>query len=204
MSAVTDLYLVERRALLARLRPTLSRLARNRSVVLGIAIAGLLLTFVGMLATGRSGPIGTIMFVPWVALLAAELGSGRGRARRGRGDRPLFRRRRDGRAPPRPGDVDAATSPPRRSRPRRRLLLASDLVRCARAAGDERGAAGTPRLDAGRHLPHRRFRTAAPRKRAAPRDLAGARAAAVRHRDGATARPRRADDRAESIQRTDA
>ena len=42
--------------------------------MLGIAIAGLLLTFVGMLATGRSGPIGTIMFVPWVALLAAELG----------------------------------------------------------------------------------------------------------------------------------
>jgi PAS domain-containing protein len=73
-SAVTDLYLVERRALLARLWPTLSRLARNRSVVLGTATAGLLLTFVGMLATGGSGPIGTIMFVPWVALLAAELG----------------------------------------------------------------------------------------------------------------------------------
>jgi signal transduction histidine kinase len=40
----------------------------------GIAIAGLLGTFAGMLATGASGPIGTIMFVPWVALLAAELG----------------------------------------------------------------------------------------------------------------------------------
>jgi signal transduction histidine kinase len=74
MSAATDLYLVERRALVGRLRPTLSRLARNRTVVLGTATAGLLLTFVGMLATGGSGAIGTIMFVPWVALLAAELG----------------------------------------------------------------------------------------------------------------------------------
>ena len=74
MSAVTDLYLVERRALVARLRAAVARLARNRAVVLGIAIAGLCLTFVGMLASGRTGPIGTIMFVPWVALLAAELG----------------------------------------------------------------------------------------------------------------------------------
>jgi signal transduction histidine kinase len=74
MSAVTDLYFLERRALVARLRSKLSRLARNRPVVLGTATAGLLLTFVGMLSTGGSGPIGTIMFVPWVALLAAELG----------------------------------------------------------------------------------------------------------------------------------
>jgi signal transduction histidine kinase len=74
MSAIADLYLVERRALIARLRSTLVRLARNRGVVLGTGVAGLLLTFVGMLASGSSGPIGTIMFVPWVALLAAELG----------------------------------------------------------------------------------------------------------------------------------
>lgn len=74
MSAVTDLYFVERRALVARLRSQLSGLARNRPVVLGTATAGLLLTFVGMLAAGSSGPIGTIMYVPWVALLAAELG----------------------------------------------------------------------------------------------------------------------------------
>jgi len=74
MSAVTDLCLVERRALVARLRPTLAGLTRNRTVVLGTAIAGLLLTFAGMLATGGSGPIGTIMFVPWVALLATQLG----------------------------------------------------------------------------------------------------------------------------------
>ncbi|MGZ4332920.1 MAG: sensor histidine kinase [Gaiellaceae bacterium] len=73
MSAA-DLYLVERRLLVARLRSTLARLARDRRVVLATASAGLLLTFVGMLVTGGSGPIGTIMFVPWVALLAAELG----------------------------------------------------------------------------------------------------------------------------------
>jgi signal transduction histidine kinase len=59
---------------MARLRSTLGRLTRDRRVVLATAILGLLLTFVGMLATGGSGPIGTIMFVPWVALLAAELG----------------------------------------------------------------------------------------------------------------------------------
>jgi signal transduction histidine kinase len=59
---------------MARLRSTLGRLARDRRVVLAIAIVGLLLTFVGMSATGGTGPIGTIMFVPWVALLAAELG----------------------------------------------------------------------------------------------------------------------------------
>jgi signal transduction histidine kinase len=74
MSAVADVYVVERRALLERLRSTLTRLAQHRPLVLGAAIAGLLATFAGMLATGPSGPIGTVMFVPWVALLAAELG----------------------------------------------------------------------------------------------------------------------------------
>ena len=50
MSAVTDLYLVERRALLARLWPTLFRLARNRSVVLGTATVTWLAS-----AAGESG-----------------------------------------------------------------------------------------------------------------------------------------------------
>jgi signal transduction histidine kinase len=72
--SAADLYLVERRALLARLRSTFARLARNRKLLLGTGGFGLLLTFAGMLASGSSGPIGTIMFVPWVALLAAELG----------------------------------------------------------------------------------------------------------------------------------
>ena len=74
MSAAADLLLLERRALLARLQTLIGRLARNRKVVLGVASAGLILTFVGMVTTGGSGPIGTIMFVPWVALLAAQLG----------------------------------------------------------------------------------------------------------------------------------
>ena len=77
MSAA-DLYLVERQALGARLRSTIVRLARNRTFVLGAGGAGLLVTFAGMLATGSSGTIGTIMFVPWVALLAAELGPSAG------------------------------------------------------------------------------------------------------------------------------
>ncbi len=74
MSAVADVNVVERRALLERLRSTVARLVRQRPLVLGAATVGLLATFAGMLATGRSGPIGTIMFVPWVALLATELG----------------------------------------------------------------------------------------------------------------------------------
>jgi len=48
-------------------------LMRNRTLLIAAAIAGLLTTFAGMLAGGPSGPIGTIMFVPWVALLASEL-----------------------------------------------------------------------------------------------------------------------------------
>src|SRR5215470_5022320 len=74
VSAAADLLLLERRALLARLGTVIRRLARNRKVVLGVGLSGLVLTFLGMLLTGGSGPIGTIMFVPWVALLAAELG----------------------------------------------------------------------------------------------------------------------------------
>jgi signal transduction histidine kinase len=73
MSAA-EVYLVERRALVARLRSMVSRFRRNRTLVLTAGVAGLLVTFAGMLASGSSGPIGTIMFVPWVALLAAELG----------------------------------------------------------------------------------------------------------------------------------
>ena len=73
MSAA-EVYLFERRTGFRRLLPTLARLARNRTLVLATASVGLLATFAGMLATGRSGPIGTVMFVPWVALLATELG----------------------------------------------------------------------------------------------------------------------------------
>ena len=72
--SVVEAYRVEHRRILDGLRDTSRRLARHPKAVVGIASAGLLGTFAGMLATGTSGPIGTIMFVPWVALLAAELG----------------------------------------------------------------------------------------------------------------------------------
>jgi signal transduction histidine kinase len=78
MSVAADLYLVERQALVARLRSSLGRLARDRKVLVGAATVGVLATFVGMLSTGSSGPIGTIMFVPWVALLATQLGPAAG------------------------------------------------------------------------------------------------------------------------------
>jgi signal transduction histidine kinase len=74
LSAVADFFPAERRALLERLRSTSLRLARSRAFVVSAASAGLVATCAGMMATGGSGPIGTVMFVPWVALLAAELG----------------------------------------------------------------------------------------------------------------------------------
>jgi signal transduction histidine kinase len=49
-------------------------LMRNRTVVVAVAIAGLVATFAGMLVSGSSGPISTIMYVPWVALFATQLG----------------------------------------------------------------------------------------------------------------------------------
>jgi signal transduction histidine kinase len=75
MSAAADAYLVERRTSRERLQSSVSSLARHRTVLVGASVAGLLATFAAMLATGRSGPVGTIMFVPWVVLLAAELGA---------------------------------------------------------------------------------------------------------------------------------
>ena len=55
MSLVAEAHLAERRALLGRLRSTVTRLARHRPLVLGAASAGLLATFGGMLITGPSG-----------------------------------------------------------------------------------------------------------------------------------------------------
>jgi signal transduction histidine kinase len=74
MSAVTDAYLVERPPLLARLGAAASGLAGNRPLMLGIACAGLLITFGAMVGTNGPGRIGAIWFVPWVALLASQLG----------------------------------------------------------------------------------------------------------------------------------
>src|SRR5438552_1465225 len=73
MSAA-EVYLFERQSGFRRLLPALARLIRNRTLVLAAANIGLLATCAGMVASGRSGPIGTVMFVPWVALLATELG----------------------------------------------------------------------------------------------------------------------------------
>src|SRR5215471_14867537 len=57
MSAATDILLVERRSFLDRLWSTTRHLARQPQVVVGIAIAGLVGTFAGMLAGGPSGPM---------------------------------------------------------------------------------------------------------------------------------------------------
>ncbi|MFL5942953.1 MAG: sensor histidine kinase [Gaiellaceae bacterium] len=57
MSAAAELYLVERRPLLDRLRSSAARLARHRAFLLGTAIAGLLATFAALLATGGSDPL---------------------------------------------------------------------------------------------------------------------------------------------------
>jgi signal transduction histidine kinase len=73
MSVVPGLYLVERPTL-GGLRSSVAGLARSRRFMAGAAGAGLLVTFAAMVATGGPGRIGTIWFIPWVALLAARLG----------------------------------------------------------------------------------------------------------------------------------
>jgi signal transduction histidine kinase len=67
-------YVFERRSLVARLRALVTHVRRNRPLVLGVACAGFLATFGAMLATGGPERIGTIWFVPWVVIVAAELG----------------------------------------------------------------------------------------------------------------------------------
>jgi signal transduction histidine kinase len=74
MSVVPDLYLVERRALGGRLRSIIAGLARNRTLVVVTGSAAMLIIFAAMVATDGPARIGTIWFVPWVALLAAQLG----------------------------------------------------------------------------------------------------------------------------------
>ena len=75
MSVAPDLFLVERRGLARRILPALAHLARDRKLVIALAGAGLLATFMTMVTTdGGPGRIGTIWFVPWVALLATQLG----------------------------------------------------------------------------------------------------------------------------------
>jgi signal transduction histidine kinase len=78
VSAAADLLVFERLGLSGRLWEAARRLARRREVLLVTASVGLVATFAGMLASGTSGPIGTIMFVPWVALFATQLGPAAG------------------------------------------------------------------------------------------------------------------------------
>jgi signal transduction histidine kinase len=74
MSAATEAYLFERRAATEGLRSAVVRLARRRGLLLGAGSVGIVATFAAMIATDSVGRIGTISFVPSVALLAVELG----------------------------------------------------------------------------------------------------------------------------------
>ncbi len=78
--SVADAYLVGRPTLGVRVRDTSHRLVRRPKVMTVIAVVGLLGTFGAMVATGGPGRIGTIWFVPWVALLASQLGPAGGAA----------------------------------------------------------------------------------------------------------------------------
>src|SRR5204862_112303 len=69
-----DLVLVERGDLPGGLWSGVRGWGRRRGVVLVTAGVGLVARFVGTLASGSSGPSGRIMFVPWVALYATQLG----------------------------------------------------------------------------------------------------------------------------------
>ena len=74
MSTTAEAYLVQHPTPVERLRATVRRLAGRPRLVVGLGCVGLLVTFAAMLATGGPARIGTIWFVPWVVLLAAELG----------------------------------------------------------------------------------------------------------------------------------
>lgn len=73
MSAA-ELQLVEPRPSGTRIGSTAARLAQKTTLMVGVGCAGLLLTFGVMLLTGGPRQIGSIWFVPWIALLAAQLG----------------------------------------------------------------------------------------------------------------------------------
>jgi signal transduction histidine kinase len=74
MTATADGYLFGRRTLMTRLRGVTIRLRRHRPLVLGIGCAGLLITVGAMVAIGSPTRIGSIWLVPWIAIIAAELG----------------------------------------------------------------------------------------------------------------------------------
>ena len=78
--SVAGAYFVGRSTLGGRVRDTSRRLVRRPKVMIVIAVVGLLGTFEAMVATGGPGRIGTIWFVPWVALLASQLGPAGGAA----------------------------------------------------------------------------------------------------------------------------
>jgi signal transduction histidine kinase len=74
MGATAAFLALERRAHLERGRRALTRLARHPRLLVGTAVVGVLGTFAAMLIVGDAGRIGAIAFVPWVTLLAVELG----------------------------------------------------------------------------------------------------------------------------------
>jgi signal transduction histidine kinase len=74
MSAAADSYPYSRRTLTMRVRGLTARMRRNRPLVVAFACAGLLATFGAMVAIGAPARIGAIWLVPWVAIIAADLG----------------------------------------------------------------------------------------------------------------------------------
>ena len=54
--------------------PILARVSRNRYFVSELAAAGMLATFGAMLASGDAGRIGAVALVPWIGVIAVELG----------------------------------------------------------------------------------------------------------------------------------
>ncbi len=74
MSAAADGYLFNRRTIITRVRGLAARMRGSRALVLTLACAGLLATFGVMVAIGAPARIGVIWLVPWVAIIAAELG----------------------------------------------------------------------------------------------------------------------------------
>jgi signal transduction histidine kinase len=74
MSSAAGTYPGDPRRGGARLLHAVATLTHRRRILIGLGIVGLLGSFGGVLATGRTDRVGAAAFVPWVMILGLELG----------------------------------------------------------------------------------------------------------------------------------
>ncbi len=78
VSSAAGHYTGERRHILARAIRATAVLALRRDVLIVLGTAGLLGSFAGLIAVGDTGRLAASAFVPWIVVLASQLGPSRG------------------------------------------------------------------------------------------------------------------------------